>query len=254
MSVRVGKYDFKTRKMPEIPDFSNILIHVRDELSPYILKTEEGCIMENVWQFSKIYRKVYNQNQTIHRYTSEKGWVHPEEIHIDEKGNVLPEYWQWRSKGMNCSHAIRYPNGYNGRSECVGFIWNGQFIPVDKYHIARKIIYYDTYITMCKKNPEYKELQRRLSNKENLQIVEVDGPRKAEDYPFNLAENNSLLINREIAQGWLKSKTQSFGHGVCLAIALLGLDTDDVAWPWGLDELQRRFDASNGESKVFHRQ
>jgi hypothetical protein len=84
--IRVGKYDFDGKKMPSIDGFENLLIHVRDTLSPYVLKSEDGCIMENIWQFSKIFEIVTEQKQTIHRWTREKGWHYKRERHMNEDG------------------------------------------------------------------------------------------------------------------------------------------------------------------------
>lgn len=228
--IRVAKYDYKTRQTPNIFGYTNQVIHVEEELSPYVLRDEAGVIHENLWQFNKIYRQVYAQDQTVHRWTREKGWVYPAEKHIDDKGNILPEYWRWRQAGMHNKTPVRYPNGYNGRKECVGFVMctNGPlsscdakyaytFIPFEQLHIARRDIYYKEYARLCRKLPEFHRLKEL---KTPLQIAEVDGPRKTDDYPFNLAENNSLIVNRDTARGWLYNKSQSFGHGICLCIAL----------------------------------
>ena len=59
--------------------------------------------MENLYQNSKVFPQVYPQNQNLHRFTSEKGWVHPGEIHYKD-GVIYPEYWAWREKGMGWPH------------------------------------------------------------------------------------------------------------------------------------------------------
>lgn len=51
-------------------------------LAPFFLSDEQGHLMGNAWQFSKIYREMPNIN--------EKKWSHPAEKHFDEKGNILP--------------------------------------------------------------------------------------------------------------------------------------------------------------------
>ena len=55
--LRVGKYDYKTKKMPTLEGFENILVHTTGALSPYTMKDENDCIMENYWQFSKIWKR-----------------------------------------------------------------------------------------------------------------------------------------------------------------------------------------------------
>jgi len=234
--------------MPEIKGFENLLVHVKDPLSPYVLKTENGCIMENVWQFSKIYKMVFEQKQTLHRWTKEEGWCHPAETHIDEKGNITPQYWLWRNKGFNFQHPVRYPNGYHGRTKCVGVVVRRDLltnipdpeitrkvtvidgrvdyvlVPPEYFYVTRRCVYYNVYVTLARRIDQFHQLQRNIFSGTKYQTVEVDGPRKAEDYPFNLADDNSLLLARDTARGWLNNRSQSFGHGVCLAIALINKD------------------------------
>ena len=55
MSIRVGKYDYKTKKQPTTPGYLNVLIHTTGDLSPYTMKDSDGVFMENYWQFSKVW-------------------------------------------------------------------------------------------------------------------------------------------------------------------------------------------------------
>ena len=116
--LRVGLYDYKTKRQATTHGYTNILVHVDGPFSPYTLKDEKGRIQENTYQFSKTFPYVYPQNQNLHRFTSEKGWVHPGETHYKD-GMIYPEYWAWREKGMTFPHAIRRPNGFKGHKECI---------------------------------------------------------------------------------------------------------------------------------------
>src|SRR6185437_7739168 len=70
--LRVGKiagmFD-KGRKYPITYGYRNIIVvsqnknKLGSELSPFVLKDENGQIMENIWQFSKIYEQITAQNQ-----------------------------------------------------------------------------------------------------------------------------------------------------------------------------------------------
>lgn len=237
--MRVGKYNYKTRKCPDIPNYNNYLVHTKDDLSPYVLKDESGCLMENIWQFNKIYRKVYRQNSLYNRFRPQDGgWKYPEEVHLDDKNNVLPSYWNWRRQGMENKTPVRYPNGIIGRREVLGFIMciNGPlsssnpekyeytFIPIEKFDEARVKIYYKEYARLCRMTREFTRVQNLVRSGNKIQVCEVDGPSKSDEYPFNLADNNSLLITPEIVRGWLHNSSQSFGHGVCLCVALLNGD------------------------------
>ena len=106
-SIRVGKYDFKKKKQPVTDGFENVLIHTTGQLSPYTMKDTDGVIMESFWQFSKVWKDVEAQAQTLSRFQQDQmRWKHPAENHItgdveDGKKVVLtPEYWKWRKKGL----------------------------------------------------------------------------------------------------------------------------------------------------------
>jgi hypothetical protein len=153
---------------------------------------------------------------------------------------------------MHFPHAVRYPNGFAGRVHCRGVLIHKDLltdmpdkditkkitqipkdakekemyvlIPKDKFYIARKCVYYNVYVTLCRRTSMFVKLEKRIASGFKYQICEVDGPRKAKDYPFSEADNNSLLVTRETAKAWLMNITQSFGHGVCLCIALINQD------------------------------
>lgn len=76
------------------------------------------------------------------------------------------------------------------------------------YIEARKRIYVKEYCRLVRKLPEYKELQELYAAKKTLVLCEVDVPDKA---IMSLGLLNELLDNEKIR----------FGHGLCLAKALL---------------------------------
>ena len=86
-------------------------------LSPYCLKNESGELMENIWQFSKIYRQVGKQSIKYSNWDNRIIWEHDSEVHIlDNK--ITKEYWAWREKGFKCKYHV----GYTNRGKCVGSI------------------------------------------------------------------------------------------------------------------------------------
>jgi hypothetical protein len=68
MSIRVGT--IKNNKKPSFDGFKSILVLTKSspygELGPYVLKDEDGKIMENIWQFSKVYKQI---PKTTQRYS-----------------------------------------------------------------------------------------------------------------------------------------------------------------------------------------
>ena len=280
--VRVGRYDFKNRRCPTTVGYTNILIHVNDRLSPYIMRDADGALMENIWQFSKVYDVVSPQRQTVHRWTKEQGWVWPSQVHYSKSTGVLsPAWWKWHDVGTHFHHAVRYPNGFAGRARCQ-FVLSPECVArrgetlrecpaaqigeqKDEQHTeqqgeqkcegdpacgerdrraaaatgsaikvgvadrlelsaGRLRVYYATYARLARADPFYAELRGRLASGENLQIVEVDGPPLGVTIaPFDQVLNGSIHVDRHVAGAWLKGP-YSFGHGICLAVALLDGD------------------------------
>jgi hypothetical protein len=108
-------------------------------------------------------------------------------------------------------------------------MWKGQRLD---YIAARKAIYLPLYLKLVVAKPQFSELRQRLAAGENLLIIEVDGPHQ-ESLPYykerynvadNFIENSTVLATQENLQLVLNDAKHPFGHGYCLAAALLGLD------------------------------
>ena len=240
--IRVGrcKYQNGKRVDPSYPGFEPIVVMTKStkygSLGPYCLKNEKGQIMENIWQFSKVYPTVPATIQRYSRYDRRVIWDHPTEIHAmqnnDGSYTITPEYLTWRYKGMNCSDPIRYPVGYNHRHTCLFALKseNGKInhTPIN-YIDSRKQIYLPVYINLVKSHPQFKFLLNKVRNGENILIIEVDGPHQeslehykktygAED---DFILNDTMLCTREHINIMLNDEKHPFGHGYCLGLALL---------------------------------
>jgi hypothetical protein len=220
--VAVAKYYYQNRIVPQVKGYTSVLIHSSDKgiggpLSPFHLKNEKGQLMENVWQFSKLYERVEAQNG--------KDWSHPAEVHVDEKGGEPNEaYARWREKGMNHNRAVRYPNGYKGRTKCICSISEDGKQRLN-YIQARKAIYCDFYVKHGLKHPSFLALKERLEKGENLLIVEVDGPDYNLTYePYNRISKESpgLEMDEATVKMLLHDTRKPFGHGYVIAALLLG--------------------------------
>lgn len=212
------------------PDTEKILSLTKSspygELGPYCLKID-GKIFENVWQFAKIYRTVPEVNVREHRYSS-NFWSWPAEMHLDgEKkySNITKEYWNWRNTGMNCSFPVRYPVGYNTRHKCLAHVWKGKFLD---YITARKKIYLFHYIQEVIKEEKFLKLVKKIENGQDITIVEVDGPKGELEYYQEKYNVNDDFISNFVMSGteenlkiMLNDEKYPFGHGYCLAYALL---------------------------------
>lgn len=238
--IRVGRciYEKGKRIDPVYENFTPVVVLMKSspfwELSPYYLTDNDGIIMENKWQFSKVYKKVPESKQTYSRFDQKVIWQHRAETHI-ENDTLNDKYWKWRDKGMKCKDAIRYPVGFTHRHECMYAIKkNKDGVCSDKlnYVESRKEIYVPEYCNLVQKQKKFKNLQKRLNQGENLLIIEVDGPKK-ESLPYYIGrygvkkdfiENNTMLANEQNIKLMLNDDKNAFGHGYCLAMALLNKD------------------------------
>ena len=243
--IRVGRclYNNGKRYDPIYPDFTPIIVLTKSSkygsLGSYVLKDKRGRIFENIWQANKVYESVPATTQTYSRYDTTIIWQHPSEQHVDiteDSYHLKNAYFAWRDKLMFCSYPVRYPVGYEHRHKCLFALAEDDkgdidYTPLD-YIEARKKIYYSLYINLVKKEKQFKQLQQRLSDGENLLIIEVDGPHEEslEYYKTkyqvsdNFIENNTLLATKENLNIMLNDTEHPFGHGYCLAAALQKID------------------------------
>lgn len=145
------------------------------DLGPYLLKDEKERILENIWQFSKIYEKTRKTTERSSRWDKTIIWEQNEEDHaikisneITEEENtegegyfilrgqkykVTKEYTSWRKRGKNSRKAIRYPNGYHGKTNVLTVLSKNDYSEslADKkwksftYIEARKALYCPWY-------------------------------------------------------------------------------------------------------------
>lgn len=241
--IRVGRriYTNSAFTDPEYDNFKQCIVMTPStqygSLGPYVLKDDKGRIMENIWQASKIYKEVPAVIQKYSRYSNKIIWNWKYERHIDDNNEILPAYWNWRQHLMNNKHPVRYPLGYGKNKLCLYAIAeknDGTYEYNLDYINARKKIYCQVYCSLVKKQEQFTELQTELRNGTNLLIIEVDGPHgeSIEYYKnkYNVAddfiENNTMLINEHNINIMLNDNKYPFGHGYCLACALLGTDDE----------------------------
>lgn len=250
--VRVGR--IIQGKQPSFENFTPIVVMTKSSkygsLSPYELRDENGRIMENIWQFSKLYKNVPKSKQIYSRYQPFTIWEHPEENHLDSDNHITKNYWQWRRKGMNNKYAVRYPVGYHYRHQCMFSILcktpdpdptpeevsQSSYKCLD-YVQSRKYIYVPLYLKLVQEQDQFKELKKRLANGENLLILEVDGPHQESvdyyksayyDIPENFIEQNTIEANPFSLSIMLHDEKHPFGHGYCLSMALQNLSISSI--------------------------
>lgn len=234
--LKVGLYNWFECKQLELPDFTTIVVvsttsSEYGSLSPFVLKDDNGRIMDNIWQGSKLYPKV--PHVTIERY-KRVVWTWPEEIHIGSDGKITDAYWKWRNALMNNPYPVRYPVGKSARRACKYSVLKSK--GDDKYEYldyieARKMIYIPVYTEMVRKTDAFIKLQQRHNNGENLLIMDTDGPhRKSINHymkTYNVSndfirDDNTIDANVENLKILSNDPKHPFGHGFCIAAALGG--------------------------------
>lgn len=123
---------------------------------------------------------------------------------------------------MNNGYAVRYPNGFHGRHNCL-FSLTESNERLD-YIQARKRIYCGEYARLAPLTPHFKQLKTMLENGQNLQIVEVDGPDPALSYPpYDQISPASpgLVMTEATVRLLVNDPHKPFGHGFVIAALLL---------------------------------
>lgn len=245
--IRVGRILYQGGKpnYPSYEDYEFILVLTKSSkygsLGPYVLTaTINGVemIIENLWQFAKVYEEVPDSTQYYSRFDRTVIWKHKAETHV---GDEVPnrKYWRWRRKGFECEYPVRYPVGMKSRHKCLYSIPPDQdenFTDKLNYIEARKKIYLKYYVEAVKNEPQFKQLRRKYKEGGRLLIVEVDGPhqesmsyyQKKYDVPDDWITENSIRVNSENMKIMLNDPKHPFGHGYCLAMAIMGLDKFDI--------------------------
>jgi hypothetical protein len=203
--------------------------------------------MENIWQFSKIWPNLPAAKERYSRYDQKIIWEWPAQQHLDfNTSTVLPQYFEWRQRGMHNQYPVRYPAGFrHKRDTYCSFAENpdGTINPTPLDYIeARKKIYLPVFCRLVKQVPDFYKLQQRLLSGENLLIIEVDGPKiESLDYyretyhgkpsrffpnttyniDNNFIENHTIEVTPDNMDIMLHDRKHSFGHGYCLGLALL---------------------------------
>lgn len=225
--IRIGRCQCYSN--PSYPNFTSISCIAASveygSLSPFKLKDSDDRIFENIYQASKIYESVPAINTDM--------WSHDKEKHYDSKNDkILPKYWIWRKKLEDNKSAVRYPVGYQNRRKCLFSIkdnGDGTYTyPLD-YIGSRKKIYVPGYIKLVMKTKKFRELKKRLEKKENLLLIDYDGPHSESlEYYKDKYDVNDSFIKDGTMKATIKNLNimlndtkHPFGHAYCLAIALL---------------------------------
>ena len=227
---------------PKIHGFTPIISLTKStpygDISPYCLKSDDGRIMENIWQAAKVYEQVPATTQ-YRPYSRDIIWQHPSERHANPDGSggwlLTPEYLAWRNKLMAAEYPIRYPVGKGHRHKCL---FSAAYSQDERlgYVESRKNVYFPLYDMLVRKTKTFEKLQERHRRGENLLIIEVDGPHQESlDYyreSYGLDENfiidETMLCSKAHLMVMLNDPKHPFGHGYCLAMSLMNWKVSNI--------------------------
>ena len=243
--IRTCKVSSISQPIPPVEGFVPIPIlswHKRDSkyhvFSPYYLKTDAheehqnpgGVIFENFWQGSKVYPVAPAIQAYTSMYTQGNPkyllWENPSDIVcLNRTDDIMLGYFAWRNSLWACKNAIRYPVGYNKRTSCRFSLMCTHDGNIHKlgYIESRKRIYLQEYKRLVRQLPEYKELLQLLRTRQNICLYEIDVPAfgKKGEHGKNINKDGSYDVTPERIQLLLNDDKSAFGHGLCLADALL---------------------------------
>lgn len=203
-------------------------------LSPYTARRINGEIMENSWQFRKIYRYVPKRVEYYSQWDKTIIWQWHEDVHLDSNNTPTDSYWTWRNTGLSNPYPVRYPGGYKNRHNCIGFLDDEGII---HDYISSRTKYLEMYIEAIntdvgidsKGRTSHQRLGDLLSvwSEDNILICEPDGPRIDRDHytsiGVELDDYGTILATKENLTKLFNDAKYPFGHGYCLAWYLINL-------------------------------
>lgn len=232
--VRVGRSKF--RQTTSYPNFTNIPVLTYNfgkyaAIGPYELKNNRGQILENIWQFSKVYLQVPQVQIPYSTGNKTIVWTWPAETHM-ESGNPNLLYWNWRETGKNNPQPVRFPVGPQNKNT-VAYALKDEAPPSETnpkldYIQSRKAIYVPIYENSVVQHPLFLDLWIRHQSGENLLILDVDGPHQESlgyyQHKYGVSKDfiqqDTILATDQNLDILLNDPKHPYGHGYVLARTL----------------------------------
>lgn len=167
------------------------------ELSPFHLgpcRTPDGVRFhnfENLWQFSKVYKShLENDNDLI-------------------CGEVGIDWYIWHMAGARTERGTRYPMGKGAVAEFSK--WGNLRLG---YIAARKQIYVPEYSKLLINTAKFRKLRKQYYSGANIVIRDYDTYDALKAYKHSIGTRHPFLCA-------LNNPDRKFGHGFCIAMALM---------------------------------
>lgn len=181
-------------------------------LTPEYIKSPDGCCLENIWRFSKIYSHV--------PVLKTNSFCHNSQTHIDNDNIITTQYWDWRNNGCKSSQIISYPSYYQHQYYILDQKNKQPLSDKNAFNLKFKVLY-DQYIQSVK---ELNELKVLLQNNINLLIIDPNIQFKTDDY-YNskygkplidrgIKKTGTILVNNDNLD-IMKEEFQTFSYCLC---------------------------------------
>ena len=220
-----------------IPDFVNIKLKRNSsiywELTTHYLKDTNNVLLENKWQFNKVYSDIPETTVYDPNDKTKIIWNYPKEQHV-KNNKLLDNFWNWRQQGYNSKNAICYPVGLHNEKKYMYHIKQNNDGSYDKLNIidARKQIYIPEYCNSVKQNSKFYELNEILNNGDNILFIDDNGPHQ-ESLPYYIGRynvtkdfivSNTIDVSIDNMKILMNDPKHDFGYCYCLAMALFNVD------------------------------
>lgn len=243
-NIRVGR--LRAKGEPMFDGHKEIVCTTKSSvwgaLGPYVAKRPNGEIMENAWQFRKVYKYVPARREAYSRFHQNLiVWDREAEIHMNDDGSMTDEYWSWRRDGLSNPYHVRYPVGLKHRHNCL-HVLTDDGVTLD-YVQSRKQIYFKYFVESIQTDlntdsrgrtslKRLNDLKRLYEKGEKFVIREPDGPHQESlqyyidkyDVDESFIQGGTMECTAQNLCTMVNDTKHPFGHGYCLAAYLQGID------------------------------
>lgn len=198
----------RRKKHPTIQNVTNINVtsgsmnkicgYKANTMSPMFLKTKEGIIFENFWQYGKKFKELGHEDRDKWLEFRNKGYLR-------KKGDRHP-------KGTK-TNEVKYTINRNGKN--INFYryltaYSSEYNNEEMDYLTSRLkIYIPLYEQLVKETDAFKELKKMVDSGLSVMILDLDGPLK----PMEVTPEN---INK------MKYDTsRPYGHGYVIANLLI---------------------------------
>ena len=180
------------------------------DLSPFFLGpivTPDGIEslnLENLWQYSKVYPLIFNEELDVVRG-------------VDKNNDPTPDFFEWRKRFLKSVKADRHPSlpkSITGKDCLYSVYYNKEEKKWEKldYISARKKIYIPEYAKLVASTVTYKNLKERVDKGDKIALVDYDA------WNYYGKDMDSKVVMKDV----VNNPSIKLGHGFVIKMLLQG--------------------------------